>query len=436
MTLDEAIAFANAHQPSMRLARARIDAARAQSDIPRGQWLPRVGALAELMGGTSNNTTSSYVTNSVIDIPRIGGTSAITTDKLDAASMKPYGSSFVGVGLDQEIFDFGRIAVQAAAFDAEADAESFRAESDRLDLELAVRETFFAVSSAKSIVRAAEAAFSRAKSQRDLTRAGVDNGLRTPVDLARAEADLARYDVGRVRSRGSLDLARGLLATTIGFPGAEVDAAEDLPPTAPSESLERALAEAERRDPALAAARARVKAQSEATRAIDAERRPNLYLSSTLSARAGGAPLANGATSFGRGFLPDIPNYDVGVVLSVPLFDGVTNARRRASAARETVLKEEAELVRERGTEEVERAYFSVQTAEASVPALERARDAAKTSYEQTEARFQQGLGTSVELLEAQALLTEAEIQLSLGRFELARARARLGRAIAEPSGK
>lgn len=433
LTLDAALAFARAHQPSLRLARSRIAAAEAQADVPRGQWLPRLGGVVELFAATANNSTSSYVSSYLVDIPRIGGTSAITSDKVGAASLKPYASSFVGVGLDQEIFDFGRIAAQTAAFDAQTDAERFRAASDELDVDLAVREAFFAVSGAKSIVKAADAAFDRAKSQRDLTKAGLDNGLRTPVDLARSDADLAKYEVGRARARGSLDLARGLLATVIAYPAPVVDAADDLPTGATSESLERALADAERRDPALAAARARVRAQEAATSAIGAEQRPNLYLSSSISVRGGGAPLANGDTSVGRGFLPVIPNWDAGVVLSVPMFDGVTDARRRASAAKEKVLRDEAELVRERGSDEVERAYFASQTAEATIPALERARDAALASYQATEARFQQGLGTSVELLDAQSLLTESEIQLVLGRFDLARQRARLRRAIAAP---
>jgi outer membrane protein TolC len=433
LSLDEAIAYASAHQPSMRLARARIAEARARAEVPQGQWRPRVGAVAELFAATANNSTATYLTNSMVDIPRIGGTSAITSDKVDAASLKPYASSFVGIGLDQELFDFGRIAAQTAAFDAEARAEGYRAEGDRLDLELSVREAYFAVTSAKAVVQAADAAFDRAKSQRDATQAGLDNGLRTPVDVARADADLARWDVGRVRARGSLDLARSLLAAVIAYEAPEVDTKDAASSTSSVPTLERALADAAKRDPVVAAAEERLKAQAAATRAIDAERRPNLFLSSTLSARAGGAPLANGSDSVGRGFLPVIPNWDVGVVLSVPIYDGVTQARRHASEARETVLREEVSLVRQREDEAVERAYFALKTADAAIPALERALVAAKTSYAQTKARFDQGLGTSVDLMDAQAVLTSAEIELALGQFDRARAVARLARATAEP---
>ena len=61
-------------------------------------------------------------------IPRIGATRGTAT-----GSWSPYASTFVGLGVNQELFDFGRIAAQAAAADALTDVERQRTRSVTLD---------------------------------------------------------------------------------------------------------------------------------------------------------------------------------------------------------------------------------------------------------------------------------------------------------------
>jgi len=127
-----------------------------------------------------------------------------------------------------------------------------------------------------------------------------------------------------------------------------------------------------------------------------------------------------------------VPNWDVGVVLSLPLFDGTIGARQDTSRALAKVREQELAVARERDTAAIRRSYVSVGVAREVLPGLARAVDAARANYAQADARFRSGLGTSVELADAEELRAAAEIQLALGQFELARARASFGRAIAE----
>src|SRR5579862_6289459 len=60
LRIDEALAYARAHQPAIQAARARIAAAQADAGVPRSQWLPQIGVTAQIFGGTANNTTASY----------------------------------------------------------------------------------------------------------------------------------------------------------------------------------------------------------------------------------------------------------------------------------------------------------------------------------------------------------------------------------------
>lgn len=425
-TMTEALAYAHEHQPAIRAALARVSARAAQAKIPSGQWLPTIGITAQLFGMTANNTTGTYVQPDFLDIPRIGATSTATTN------LSPYASTLVGAGVHQEVFDFGRIAAQRAAADALVQVEKHNADTERLNVDFGVEEGFFSVLAAKEIIKSSDDAYDRARVHRDLAQAGVHSGLRSPIELTRAQADLARFDIGRVRARGGLAVAQSVLAAAIGAPDPAVDIAGQTPKLGEMPALPQALALAQARDPRLASAVAELRAAEERTAAVGAELRPDLSLTATLSGRAGGAPPNGGTTPAGDGWIPNVPNWDVGILLTWPLFDGTVVARREAARTEEQVRREEIDVNREQEVAQVREAYVEVQVARSTLIALDHEVVAAHANYDQADARFRAGMGNAVELADAEALRTDAEIQLALGEFEVARARAAFGRAIAE----
>jgi outer membrane protein TolC len=430
VTLAEALSFARAHQPQLRAALARVAAQKAEAAVPRAGWLPTAGVTAQLFGATANNTTGTSVTPPFMDIPRIGGTRVTATGPL-----QPYASTFVGAGGTQELFDFGRIAAQSAASDALVEMEAQRARIESLDVSFDVEEAYFAVFAARAVVKASEDAFDRSRVHRDLAKAGVDAGLRPPIELTRAEADLTKFDIGRIRARGGLSIAQGVLAAAVGASDAALDVSATPPSLGEMPALPDAMQRAAARDPRILQALAQLKADEERTHAVAAERRPDLSLTATISGRAGGAPPSgNGSPADAGGWLPYVPNWNVGVVFSWPLFDGTANARVDAARAKEQVGHEQIAVARQQQVSAIRLAYGSFVVARAALPGLERAAEAARANYLQADARFRAGMGTSVELADAEAIRTGAEIQLALGQFEVARARAVFGRAIAEGS--
>jgi outer membrane protein len=431
ITLADALAYARAHQPAVVAALARIRQEKANAEVPRAQYYPLVGVTAQLLEGTANNTTASYLATPFVDLPRIGGTAFNPSGA--TASWKPYASTLAGAGASQEIFDFGRIAAEAAAADARVIVASYASDTERLDIELDVEEAFFAVHAAKSILQFSEDAYQRALVHRDFAQAGVRSGLRSPIELTRAEADLSRFDTGRIRARGGLAAAQAVLAAAVGSTELGLDAA-DAPPAAPDlPALSDALTLAANRDPALREALARLRARELETRAVGAQLRPDIRLSAAISGRAGGAPSNTlGEEASGDGYVPSVPNWDAALVLSWPLFDPTINARRRASRAAEEVQRAEIDLVHQQLVSAVERGYVAVVVAREALPSLRHELEAARANYAQADARFKAGLGTSVELADAEALRIDAEIRLALGVFDLAKARSAFGRAIAE----
>ena len=425
MTLDQALAYARAHQPSLRSALARVASAAADARVPRAQWLPGLGITAQAFEGTTNNTTAAYLNVPELDLPRIGGTSASAP-----RSWSPHTSTLGAIGAGQELFDFGRISAQAAVADTVYETERHRSDSERLRIDLLVKEAFYAVNGAKAILRAAQDAYERARVHRDMAAAGVRTGLHAPIELTRADADLTRFDVGRIRAEGGLRASQATFAAAVGVEDRMLDTAGEPLGGVTVPALDDSLKQAIARDPVLQAARSRVNEAEAQTRAIGAELRPDLSLTATFSGRAGTAPAV--VDQEGHGPLPTIPNWDVGLILRWPLYDPVVAARRDAAASRIEVARADVDTLTQQETAAVQQAYVALEVSEVALTGLARAVDAARANYAQAEARFKAGLGTSLELADAEAVRTDAEIQLAVGQFEAQRARAALSRLMAE----
>ncbi len=427
VTLREAISYARQHQPSLAAARARVEVAREQAQLPRAAWDPKIAAGAELLVGTNNNTTASYGGPIGFFVPRIGGTPANAP-----AKWTPEPSTLAGIGVLKEVYDFGRLTTQAKALDLFAQAAEEDAQLADLDLTLYVEESFYAVAGAHAVLKASEAAVQRATSHRDLAQAGVNAKLRPPIELTRADADLARFEVERVRAQGALTSTQAVLAAAIGAPDAAIDAGTDDVAYPAFPALDAAVRELDQREPSLRAATDALRGQHQLTRSIEAELRPDLSIVAGLTGRAGGAPVTTNPSPAGDGWVPDVPNWDVMAMLMWPLFDRTVDVRAETSRRLEHVRAAEVDAERERLRGRAAQVYVDLDVAQSALPALQRSLDAARANQDQADARFRSGLATAVELADAEALLTDAEIQLAIGQFQLARARARLARVIAE----
>jgi outer membrane protein len=428
MTLRDALEYAHVHQPDLQAAAARVAVARGSGDVTRARWYPTLTAAAELLATTTNNTTGSYLGAPGLDNPRVSATLARSTT---SASLEPAASSLVALGVRQEIFDFGRISARAAADDLSVDVARLSAAGIRLVVDDNIEEAYFAVYASEAVVRASESALVRARAHRNEAKAGLEAGLRRPIELTRAEAVLDRYDLGRIRAGRNVVIAQAVLAAAVGVPDHRLDIAGA--PPAPADLPSPAVAfQAAARNPDVLGAETRIRADERETRAIATETRPNLYFSGALSGNAGGATPSSGSSAEASGLLPLVPNWDVGLVLSWPLVDEVVRARVRQSQAREQVARDEAAVVRQRLDSDVEQAYADAEAARDALPVLKRALDAAIANYYQASARFSAGVGNAIEMADAEELRTSAEIDLAQGAFAVARARASLGRFLAE----
>jgi outer membrane protein TolC len=429
--LDDALRYAASHQPRVRAALAELAARQADARVPRARWLPRIGATAQLFGATNNDTSAVYLGVPEVDLARTGATGGRTTD---SASWRPATSTLAAISIDQQVYDFGRIAAQAAIADALTAIARADALTADLDIQLGVEEAFHGVLAAKATLVAGEDAYKRATTHRDFAKAGTKSGLRPPIDLTRAEADVARLGVRVVEAESGVRVARAALAASIGSDALEIDAEALAPDESAAPAFDEVLRQANSKNPVILAALARLDAQRATTRSYTRELLPNLFASAGLSGRAGGFAPASGTADlpYGSGWLPDVPNWHLGLVLSWNLYDGTIWARRAASRAREEVGKAEIDAARLDVTLGSQRAFVELDAARKVLPGLSQSVAAARANLAQADARFKAGLGTIIELADAEALVTDAEVALAIGQFNVARTRAALGRVMAQ----
>jgi len=428
MTLPECLAYAKAHAPEVRMAEARLRAQAAQAESVGSAWYPTVGVTAQIFGATANNWTGTFVGQKSFDLPRIGGTRG------NAMEATPYASTLVAAGLNQPVFEFGRIAAHRAAQDALVRAEQQRGRQDALTTAFGVEEAFVAVLASKVLLHSSDEARARAQAIRDQADAQVKAGLRAHGNLARADADLARFDAQKARAEGNVRIAESVLAATMGSEKPYVSAKEAPRTQAEMPSLGEAIARAKTRSPRILRVLAELEAEEKRTKAIGAETRPTVYATASASLRAGGQQTNQGTELTGKGFLPYVPNYDIGLVLSWPIFDGTVSGREDAQRAREELKREELRATEYANTADVRRAYVELDTSRATLASLERAVKSAKENYDQVAAQFAAGLGNAVDVAAASLLVVDSESNLAVATFQLARARAQLGRLLAEDS--
>jgi outer membrane protein len=429
VTLQQALAYARDRQPRIKSALAEYEARRAEARVPRAQWLPQIGATAQAFLATSNNTTASYLNVPEMDLPRIGGSKSTTQA---TATWSPSGSTLAGIGIGQEVYDFGRISAQIAVADAYAAMAKASSEAVGLDVALGVEETFHGVLAGKAVLAATEDALKRAVTHRDYAQAGTRSGMRPPIDLTRAQADVAALQVRLIQAESGLEASRAALAAAMGSDQLEVDAAQTPPDLSSAPAFADAMRTAAQRSPAILVALAKLDAQHSAVSAVTRELLPNLFASASLTGRAGGAAPTSGDTPYGGGWLPDVANWHVGLILQWNLFDATVLARRSAAKAHEDAARAELDLARMTVGLAAQRAYLDLDAALKTLPGLQAAVDAARANQAQADARFKAGLGTVVELADAEGLLTNSQLELAVGQFTVARARAALGRVMAQ----
>jgi outer membrane protein len=248
----------------------------------------------------------------------------------------------------------------------------------------------------------------------------VKSGLKPPIDLFRSDAEVQAAKLGVIRSQNSAQVTLAGLDAAIGWvpsvPYALVAPTEDQRPI-PEEPAALDAAMGGRFD----------------LQALHAQEQGADLLQ--LSARSAAYPrlLATSSLSL-RGFdgLPQTFNYDVGLVLSVPLFTGfLAQGQEQEAQARLAELRAREQALRDAIGYQLRQARETLSSAREAILASQAQVAAAKAGLALAEGRYKQGLGNIVELTDAQAHFDAAQLGLVQSRLTAAVSRVQLDHALA-----
>jgi len=406
LSLAEAVRLAAQQNTAVQSARARVEAAQARVTQTRADLLPNVSGLA-----TERRTTLNSAAAFPIELPVPGidpnGTILGPLDVFDARAR-----------LSQNVFDASALArVKSAKTDVAAAGAGVGQSADVAAATAANAYLGVLRADAVYLARLQDSTLAA-----DLLRIAQDQlkaGTGVALDVTRARSQLTGARTQLITARNERDRTRIDLARTLSLPLVNIEL-EDSLATLPENvtateqaALEMALAN--RND--LRALELQAQAARQQASAIRAEALPTVGVLADY-----GVSQRNG-----RSFLP---TYDLGVSLSVPIFDGFRREGRieeQTSTARD--LENRARDLRVQVEADVRTAVLNLASSTEAVAAARERLSLAEQEVAQARERFQAGVAGNADVITAalslnaaRTLLVDALTSYQASRVALARA--------------
>lgn len=408
--LDELVGLALANNRDLRGALWRIEAARSQLGIARGEWFPDVDGF----GSYARLRPSEHALGAPPPPP---GSDSIDVDD----------GNFTQVGLDAswELDVFGRIRRSVESANASL-AATIEDERDlRVVLLADVAALYFEI---RTLDRRIALATQNADSQNStlgLTQRRLDVGMAPSLDVAQAEANLAATRSEIPALTELRELARFELAVLLGQEPAKLrDCSHDefAPLLAPDALAVPPPAELLRRRPDVRAAERRVAAQVARIGVAEADLYPRFSLTGSYGYES---------TDGSRTLTSDSRTFAIGPSFRWNLFDG---GRIRNAIAAERAFAEEAtaqyENVVLRALAESESALASVEWERRRMAELDTAAAAAARAVDAVRTLYEGGLTDFQNVLDAERTLFQAQDRHAASQGRVAQNLVRLYRAL------
>src|SRR3984957_7754602 len=315
------------------------------------------------------------------------------------------------------LFDFGQRAAQVQAARADSFVANVTFTGAHQKLIFDVSQAYFDLGAARGKLHAAQKALSTALTTQDAAVAKQNNGLATVVAVAQAQRQTAQARYTLAAAEGTERTARANLVAALGVPTATeidvVDSAELPLPTAPADSVSKAVDQALAHRPDVIAALGKVDA---AEAALKGERRsyyPVIELAGQAFQNIGSLNSAGGGP-----YSPiDRPGQNVFLSFSVPLFDGGMRRNRISVAdAKAREAHEQLSAARDSASQQVVRAYNGLLTSLAEYDAATVFSQAAHTAYDAALRSYRQGVGTYTDLATEENAVVQGDTQVEDAR--------------------
>jgi outer membrane protein len=411
LTLGDAITFTLENHPRRMAASSEAGAAEQQVGEAKSAMLPQIYGAADYLGATQNGIGVANYLNPGF-VPRHNGASG----ESQAWSLK---NNYLGaVGASQYLFDFGRVRGEIDERRARADAAGADLKLTELDLIFQTSQRYFALLAARQLVTVYEEAITQRQEQVHESKVKAAAALAPQIDVYTAEAQLARAETQLLAERNEVLKAKAALDNAMGL-GAEAPDYKTSQTLSPSDivgTAEEYIGAAMRLRPDLLA----LEDQARAAGAKVREYRSDLF--PTVNAAAGYNAVGTG--------LPAANNYNIGLLISWPIFNGMltTHQIEEARLRRDAVEHSIADL-RQRILLEVKTAFLDWQNAHQEIHEALVTLDASRVELTLAQKRYSAGLGNIIELTDAERDFIQDKAAYVNTLYAFAVARAGLERA-------
>ena len=310
-TLEGAVSAALKNYPTVVETESKAKATSAEVTLVKTTYLPRLDIFLQELRGSVNNTIG--VLFPPLSIPQITGI-------LDAPrTFKSYWHSNASAFMSWELYDFGlrhHQVMEARTSVKRADAAVVLT---KFQVACRAADAFFALVAAEEEVRAQQAALERMKVFAMTVNSLVTADLKPGVDASRVDAELAIAEDNLISAEQTREIRRATLAERMGVAGTYVESIHGPLLSVPTLTATVVKTQPFEYHPLALHQDAEVKTIHARYQVIQHEWRPRFYFESAIFGRGSGAQVNRSVASLG--WLPNVPNWAVGVKAQMPLMD-------------------------------------------------------------------------------------------------------------------
>ena len=413
LTLKEAISIALEFHPRRREATAQAGAAGERVGEARAALLPQVYSTAQYLRTTANGigNTEYYDINGMF--PRVSGTNHELPANDTSQIADTYNNYLGGFSLSQFLLDFGRRRGYVEQRRYEAAAAKAQEELVDLDLIFEVSQRYFNLLAAQQMVRVYEKAVEQRRYHLHEAQVKANAALRPQLDVYVTQAELERAQLRLVDARNAVADGKVALDNAMGLSDAAPDyqPADILTYSKVSEKMASLVRTAMKDRPDLAAIEDQIRAMGAQIKQFRSDYFPT-------------ASAVGGYSAMGTG-LPAVNNFNVGLVISWPMFNGFLTTHQVQEAKLEQEAMEHAfDELRQQVILQVKTAFLDWQASTDRIRRAQGAVEASSVELELAEKRYEAGLTNIVELEDSQRHYTfdAADYANALYSFSIARA--------------
>lgn len=416
LTLDRAIELALRNHPRGMEMRSLANAATERVGEARSALMPQVYGGAEYLRSTDNPIGNTTYLNPGF-IPRITGTLHGGSPNA-GQSFSTTDNFLTGVGVQQYLFDFGKVRGLIDQRYAQAQAAAAASKLTELDLIFEATQRYFALLAAAQKEKVFEKAVQQRNEELHAAQVKAAAALTSEIDVLTAKAELARAGTELLQASNDKATARVALDNTmaIGPNAAAYEVTDVLTYQPVTGNIQAYFVTAMKQRPDLMS----IEAEARASGAQVAEARSDFF--PTLQATAGYSAMGTG--------LPAANNFNAGIVVTWPIFNGfLTEHQVEEAKATQNAFRYALADLELRVWLEVKSSYLDLQNALQKIHQAEETLASSSGQLELAGKRYNAGLGNIIELTDAERFYIQDDAAYVDALYGYSVAKARLDRA-------